>query len=84
MSKKTKKRWDKLNVDVDQYLCPMDEVDEEMYEYFRDIVCAQYCDPYFLQVGEAAKANESTDFHMTFARYDNKYYYLGELPAFKN
>lgn len=81
--KKTLKGWENTDVDIDQYLFPMDQVDEELYLHFGEVVAPQYSYGSFMQVGEASHKIHGVYYYMTFARYNNKYYYLGKLPEFK-
>jgi hypothetical protein len=81
---KTKKEWDGIHSDLelDQYLQPMDEVDEELYLYCGEIVAPQYCSYYFLQMGEAEFEHKNVYYYSTFAHVGGRYYYLGKLPEF--
>ncbi|MCC2547698.1 hypothetical protein LJY25_14680 [Hymenobacter sp. BT175] len=67
------------------YLRPLDEVDEEMFNHFASVVPAQYQVGNLMQSGEAEYKDQGRYHYMTFAGYGEptRYYYLGILPPFK-
>lgn len=70
--------------ELDQFLCKFPcEVDEEMYNYFMDIVQPRYLDAGILQCGESSYEISGTYYYITFVEDDNKFWYLGILPEFK-
>lgn len=80
---KTKKGWDKANVDFDEYVKPLDEVDEALYLRMTEIVAPQYCTHEFAQIGEPDFDKDGVYFYSTFSQINGRYYYLGVLPEFK-
>lgn len=87
--KKTYKKWEKSDVNLDVYLgkepC---EIDETLFLYVAEIVPPEYSSEELLQEGEATKKVDDVLHYGTYASYrqeDNsfKYYYLGILPKFK-
>lgn len=82
MAIKTLKKWEKSSLDLDKFLNPCDQIDEELYEYVGSIVHPQYCSRAFVQKGEADFKEDGVYFYMTFSRVNEKYYYLGILPEF--
>ncbi len=80
---KTKQAWDDSGLDFDQFVNPMDEIDEEMYYYFLGVVPTQYNKGYLFQLGEAEREENDLWYYSTFTKYNNKYYFLGILPEFK-
>lgn len=82
--KATYKKWQKLNINLDKYLCLPCEIDEELYNYLGEIVPPQYCDKGFVQLGECQFQDKyGTDYYMTASMVKGKFYYLGVLPEFK-
>lgn len=81
---KTKAQWEETeDLELNQYLQPLDEVDEDLYLYMAGVVHPQYVSPKFLQVGEADDKINGVYFFTTFMRINDKRYYLGSLPEFK-
>lgn len=82
--KKSYKRWQKLNINLDKYLCSPCEIDEELYNYLGETVPPQYCSNGFVQLGECVYSDDiGTNYYMTASMYEGKYYFLGILPEFK-
>lgn len=80
---KTYKKWEKSNKNLDEYLQPLDQIDEELYNYLGEIVPAQYSSENFVQNGEAEFERYETLHYMTGYHKNGKYFYLGVLPEFK-
>lgn len=82
---KSKKEWDEKfpDMELNQYLQPMDEVDEELHLRCGEIVAPQYLSKNFLQMGDADFKEDGVYFYTTFATYNGKHYYLGILPEFQ-
>ena len=88
MSKKTFKGWEKSNVDLDKYLTEPCEIDEELSLYIGECVPPIYLDRTLTQGGDPEKHEDSEDgepigFYMTTSVVNDKYFYLGILPEFK-
>lgn len=81
---KTFKQWEKSGIDLDDFLQPMDEVDERLYLYAGEIVAPKYCSNSLIQMGEAHDKIHGIYHYMTFRNVGFKYYYLGILPEFKS
>jgi len=83
--KKTLKQWEAKFPDkqLDEYLQPLDEVDEELRMHCGEIVAPQYCSREFLQMGEADYSKNDIYYYMTFATINDRHYYLGKLPEFQ-
>ena len=82
---KTYQEWEDKFPDkqLDEYLQPMDEVDEELRNHCGGIVAPQFCSREFLQMGEADFEKNGIDYYMTFATINERHYYIGKLPEFK-
>jgi hypothetical protein len=80
---KTYKNWEESGIDFDKFIKPFDEVDGEMYDYFSGVVSPQYCTKDLLQIGEAWEEKDGVFFYETFMHINNKYFYVGILPEFK-
>ncbi|RPD45486.1 hypothetical protein DNI29_19080 [Hymenobacter sediminis] len=83
---KTYQAWeDGPAMSILEYLKPMDEVDEEMFLHFAEVVPTHYHVGDLMQSGEADKYIRGRYHYMTFAGYGEptRYYYLGILPPFK-
>jgi hypothetical protein len=83
---KTFEEWENTEINLDEYLNPLDEIDEGLALYFGEIVPPHYDDGNFTQVGEASFSDDfGTDFYGTVwhDRINKRYYYLGDLPEFK-
>lgn len=78
---KTYEDWEKSEVDLDEFLEPGDEIDEEIYGHIAYATCPpNYDDGKVLQNGECSFERGGIDFYMTAEEKDGKYFYLGELP----
>ena len=83
---KTYQKWaDSPEMSITEYLKPMDEVDEEMFLHFAEVVPTQYHVGDLMQSGEASFEDRGRLHYKTFAGYGEptRYYYLGILPPFK-
>lgn len=69
---------------LDQYIQPMDEVDEALFMRECEIVVPQYLSKTLLQVGEAEDYVFGVYHYRTYQIVGNKHYYLGVLPEFKD
>jgi hypothetical protein len=79
---KTYSDWEESGIDFSKWIKPMDEIDEELYLHFGEIVSPQYCSYGFIQCGEAFEKKGDTYLYETFYCNDNRYFYLGILPEF--
>lgn len=81
---KTLKQFEKSQKSFDEFLKPMDRIDEELYEH---ITCAyvapNYTDQKCAQNGECTKSENGIDYYETVITVDGKYYYLGLMPSFE-
>jgi len=86
---KTVAKFEKQGLELDKYLSPFDEIDEEM---FLHIACAYV--PCTYDIGGIVQGGDACDSigeypqkkvytYMTAQRIGYKYYYLGVLPEFK-
>ena len=76
---KTFKNW---KGDLNDYLQPKDEIDNELYEYALNVLPPQLYENGLLQTGEPYSQDKSG--HYTYASYvekDNKFWYLGHLTT---
>lgn len=83
---KTYQAWeDAPSTRFTEFVKPMDEVDEEMFMHFAEVVPTQYHVGNLMQSGEAVSKDRGRYLYMTFAGYGEptRYYYLGVLPPFK-
>ena len=81
---KTYKEWDHSGLDFDYYINAPCEVDEELYHHFSECGPVTWQDESFFQSCEATSKTDIGTFTFdTFMVRDNRYYYLGVLPAFK-
>jgi len=85
MSKrKTYKKWDESGKDLNDFLQPMDEIDEDLFLHLLEIVPAYFCMPGIGQCGEPMRIDDfGIWWRETVIRAYDKYYYLGALPEFK-
>jgi len=77
--KKTYKKWEKLNVNLDVYLTESPcEIDEEMYRYIAEVTSPTYCGSGFVQMGEAERSEgeypDETYYYMTCSYTEGKFY----------
>lgn len=83
MKIKTLKNWEKSDQTLDQYIKPLDQIDEELYLYLGEIVPPQYSSERFVQLGEAEYELHDILHYMTATEINGQYFYLGVLPEFK-
>ena len=81
--KKTRKGWEKSNLNLDKYLTEPVEIDEELYNYLGEAVAPEYCGDGIVQLGEAECEKHGVLHYMTASLVNGKYFYLGILPKFK-
>ncbi len=80
---KTLKQFEKSNTSFDEFLKPMDRIDEELYEHIScAYVASNFSDQKCAQNGECTKSDNGTDYYETVITVDGKYYYLGLMPSF--
>ena len=81
---KTLKGWQKSNVDLGEYLgnAPC-RINEGLYNYIAECVPVTYCSEGFMQGGDCEFIEDGVEFYMTGRYVDDKFYYLGILPAFQ-
>jgi len=85
---KTKEEWDTSGLPLDYYMPEPCEIDEEMYMYIAKWVCPHYLEDGLIQCGEPIRATygelmEEIMIRATVSEVNGKYFYLGELPDFK-
>lgn len=80
---KTYKQWEESEKDFHDFIEPMDEIDEELYLYYGEVVAPKYCANGLIQCGEAWKRQRHVYWYETFNKVNDKYYYIGVLPEFK-
>lgn len=82
---KTLKQFEKQDEGFDTFLKPLDQIDWFLYEH---ILCAyvpaNFDDGQFGQNGECSFEKFETNYYTTVATFNGKYYYLGDMPDFKN
>lgn len=91
MTKKTLKEWEKSNLSLDKYLTEPCEIDEELSLYLGEITIPNYSGGNGLtQCGDAIKEEVAADddedyvyYYMTTLEVNNKCFYLGILPEFR-
>lgn len=81
--KKTKRGWEKSNLNLDKYLTEPCEIDEELYNYIGETVAPEYCSDGIIQLGEASYEKDGVLHYDTASFINGKYFYLGILPKFK-
>lgn len=82
---KTRKGWDKSNIDLDKYLNEPCEIDEELYNYIAEVVMPNYHMNGLIQGGDAIDTDENEVLtYQTVLYVNNKYFYIGILPEFKD
>jgi hypothetical protein len=82
---KTFKQWEKnKDLQITQFLSPLNEIDWYLYEH---ILCGYVAPSYdngkIGQSGEPENKINGVYTYMTVATINDKYYYLGILPAFQ-
>lgn len=81
---KTYREFENQDLDLDKYLKPMDEVDEELWMHCAEIVSPQYFSGHLLQMGEADDTIDGVYFYSSFITVENRrHFFLGSLPEFK-
>lgn len=81
---KTRKGWNKSNLDLKNYLPEPCQIDESLHNYLGEIVAPQYCYDGLIQLGEAERSDdEGIMYYMTSVHINGKYFYLGILPEFR-
>jgi len=82
--KKLKQFEKQEELELKDYLAQPCEIDEEMYNH---IICGyvppSYSDANLYQAGEAEREERGVYYYMTVSKSNNKYWYLGILPEFK-
>lgn len=81
--KKTKRQWEKSNVDLDKFLTEPCEIDEALFVYLAEIVSPQYSSECIIQLGEAEYEKQGVLFYMSASSMNKKHFYLGILPKFQ-
>lgn len=82
--KKTRKGWEKSNVNLDKYLTEPCEIDEDIYNLIGETVAPEYCSNGLIQDGDAHCEIKGVLHHATASYVNGKYFYLGILPKFKH
>lgn len=83
--KKTLEKWEAgKEMDLEDYLQPMDEIDYDLYAYSWAWVSPYWSSNGFIQWGEPNNTINDVYYRMTFATVNERYYYLGILPEFRN
>ena len=80
---KTYKQWEESEKDFHDFIEPLDEIDLEIYIHFSGIVVPQYCKNGLLQCGEAWDEKDGMYRYETFMENNERLYYIGILPEFK-
>lgn len=79
---KTLKKFEKQDLSFNEYLKPLDRIDEELYHHIScGYVASNYCDQKFSQNGECNREEDGIRFYETVMHIDGKFYYLGEAPS---
>jgi len=82
--RKTKKQWDKSWLQLDEFIPLPCEIDEELYNYIWEVVWPSYINNNILQWWEARwKDTNWVPTYDTVSFYNDRYFYLWVLPAFK-
>lgn len=81
---KTLKQFEKQkDLSFDEYLKPMDEIDELFYHHIGcGYVASNYIDQKWTQNGECNREEFGIRFYETAIHINGKYYYMGEAPSF--
>ena len=78
------KDWEESGKDLDEFLTPPCEIDEDLYLHLAETTTPSWQDANFLQIGEAdGKTSYGTFTFSTIWMTRGKYIYLGVLPSFK-
>lgn len=80
---KTYKKWEKSNLDLDEYLTEPCEIDEELSLYIGECVAPTYISQSFCQGGDPVKEIDDVFYYATVSFIGEKHFYLGILPEFK-
>lgn len=76
---KTKKEWDESGLHADRYMQPGDEIDEELYLYFAEVVPPYESLISGFMMGEPVDEVNGEYTFMCFTHIDEVYRYMGEL-----
>ena len=85
---KTRKGWEKSNLDLDKYLSEPCEIDESLSLYIGECVVPRYLGGGLTQGGDPEKHEDCKNgkrigFYLTTSHVNGKYFYLGILPEFR-
>lgn len=80
---KTYQKWENSGKNFDAFINPMDEVDEEMFMYFLEVLSPQFQIRNIFQSCESVCEDQGCAFYGTFQQIGERYFYLGALPAFE-
>ena len=84
---KTLKEWDEKDCSLDEYLPEPCEIDEDIANYIGECVAPNYINNFMnqglCQGGDAQDEEDGVFWYMTVLNKNNKYFYLGVLPEFK-
>ncbi|PWN62284.1 hypothetical protein [Chryseobacterium oncorhynchi] len=82
---KTYQDWqNNFKGDLDQYLGKSPcEIDEEMFLYLAEVTPCQYSGNFFIQTGEASCKIDDVLHYSSCSSFNDKFYFLGILPEFK-
>lgn len=76
---KTLEGWENSDTKtIYEYLSVGDEVDEEMIDYFRDILPPTTINAYMLQVGEPSDCINGRNTYTTFIKENSKWKFKGD------
>ena len=82
---KTFKEWGKYGGDFQNYINPKDEIDDELYWYFLEVLPPRIMRNYGFLVGEPYTHNNSNEgvYDSFYQSLDGKQYYYGGLKTVK-
>lgn len=88
MRKKTYKGWLETTLDLDKYLAEPCVIDSDLYHFI--LACAPFksFSLGLIQGGDSEEHGETEDgepieYYMTISEVDDRYFYLGILPEFR-
>lgn len=83
---KTLAEWEASDLDLDLYLTEPCEIDEDLASYIGEVVAPVYVSPEFIQGGDPISEIPGSDGVLTYdtvSMIGDRYFYLGQLPEFK-
>lgn len=73
--------WEISNLEFNEYFKPLDEIDEEAFYHFLEVVPPHHHSSFVYQNGECSKDFEGIKYYDTFLQDEDRFFFLGILPS---